>query len=326
MVTSNVAPTQVATPSIALSPDQVTEIDRVWQARYSSVSGLVVRHNDTVIYENYDRRQSADQFMEIYSVTKSVTAILTGIALYNGDLTSLDLLVADLIPEYMAAADPQLQTMTVEHLLLMASGLRSGWNLEGSPINSYRGDLHERALALGYANDPGEVAFYNTLATSLLTGVLEAAVGQDLESYAETELFEPLDMEWEWYRDDTDRVTTAAGLRLRTRDMTKLGQLVLNEGVWEGERLLSAEYLATATTPINQISHWLGGEQGYGYLWWIPDSHVEQQLLAFGFAGQIIYILPKHNLVVAMSSPCCRGSWNSIELVHSTILPALQRD
>lgn len=289
-----------------LTSEQIAEIEEVWSNHFRSVTGVVVRQGGTVVFEQYRGRQDADSLMEVYSVTKSVVALLTGIALAEGDLAGVDVPVSDLLPEYTEGLDEQKQAITVADVMLMATGLSSGWSMEGSPITTYRGDLHERALALTQVAEPGSVSRYNTLTSSLMTGILEAATGRDLEEYAAEKLFAPLGIsEWEWYRDDTDRPTSGAGLKLRTADMAKIGQLVLNEGVWEGKRLLSAEFITTATSHQLDSSLWNGQTHGYGYLWWVSTSNDLPNWVASGYGGQKIVGVPSLDLVVAISTPCC---------------------
>lgn len=309
----------------SLNTDLTNAIDTLWASDYSNLSSIIVRHGDEIIYEGYRQDQTPDSLVEIYSATKGVASILAGIALYEGDLASLDTPISDLLPaEYLVDIDPVTQSITVRHVLSMSTGLTSGWHLEGRPVTSFRGDLNQMALDLGQAHEPGTYTMYNTIASGLMTTLLETAVGQDLETYAQEKLFNPIGItEWDWYRDDEGRVTTGAGLRLRTADMTKLGQLVINEGVWNGERILGADYLETATSPLSKITLPSDDVIQYGYLFWVAEDGSD--FVGLGYGGQMFYMNPSLNLVIATTVPCCHREdfrvW--LRLARQEIIPLL---
>lgn len=305
------------------------QLEADWIPQFRSITGVVVVYNDAIIYEDYHLRQTADSLMSVFSVSKSIGSILTGIALDEGFIADVDEPISTFFPNiYSDIDDPNTQLITVENVLTMSTGLRSGWNLEGSPINAYRGNLFAMALNLPQTGEPGTTATYNTIVSNLLSGILAEAVGEDLEDYTERVLFEPLGIDnWAWYRDDTNFPTLGAGIELRTRDMARIGRLMLRGGDWEGEQIVSQEWIERSTQPHYEITTWTNETHGYGYLWWITQDTDYDSFLALGYGGQFIYVVPELDLVVAISSQCCVDptiGWNTRKLVDDYLIPMIE--
>jgi CubicO group peptidase (beta-lactamase class C family) len=149
---------------------------------------------------------------------------------------------------------------------------------------------------------PGQEFFYNTGALTLLSAVMRKATGRPLDEFARENLFAPLGItgvEWGRVRGDSD---AGGGLRLRPRDMAKIGQLVLAGGRWNGRQIVSKEWIEASTTRKLEATD----NQSYGYLWWLGRARHNggevHYVGAFGRGGQAIRIVPELDLVIAVTA------------------------
>jgi CubicO group peptidase (beta-lactamase class C family) len=248
---------------------------------------------------------------DLRSATKSITALLVGVALERGHIPSLHTRVAELLPEHRAALeqDPRKAAITVEDLLTMRSGLDcDDWN-PGSP--GHEDTMYTAAdwvafwAGLPAREAPGSRFAYCTGNVIALGAILEAGSGQPLASFAETALFAPLGIRGaRWARFHRGRGTDAGGhLRLRPEDFARLGSLVLAEGRWDGRSLVPAAWIRRMTTPQTSVP---GRKQRYGYLWWIdetsPGYAVQTRLfLAWGNGGNFLVVMPELQAVASFT-------------------------
>jgi CubicO group peptidase (beta-lactamase class C family) len=282
---------------------------------------LVVRHG-RLVFEHYaagdDERwnrslgrveHGPDDLHDQRSVSKSVTALLAGIAVGRG-LLALDAPVMGFFPEYADLRTPERDRILVRHLLIMSPGL--AWEEDQrpytDPLNSivlmsrnpapYRFVLGQPVVA------PAGVQYnYSSGATALLGKIVSMAANQPLEELARTALFEPLGISAvEWRRLLNGDVAAASGLRLRPRDMAKIGQLVLDGGAWNGRQIVPAAWIAEMTAPKITGS----GAFLYGYQWWLGRSFVHGRELpwaaAVGLGGQRIFVVPDLDLVAVVTA------------------------
>ena len=194
---------------------------------------------------------------DVRSVTKSVVSLLIGIALDRGLIAGVDQPALAYLPDYAALRTDDNQRILLRHLLTMTSGLR--WNEDlpyDDPKNSLRlmneaADPYRYVLEQKLVHEPGKWWEYNSGNTMLLGAVLRHATGKELPDFAREALFEPLGItEVEWIDVPPAHQPAAwGGLRLRPRDMAKIGQLVLNGGTWKGRRIVSADWIAELTQP-----------------------------------------------------------------------------
>jgi CubicO group peptidase (beta-lactamase class C family) len=191
------------------------------------------------------------------SVSKSVTALVLGMAIDHGWIKSVDTPVLSFFPEYADLRTPEKDRITLRDLLTMSSGL--DWHESDVPYTDAANseirmdaspDPYHFALEQPMVAPPGQIWNYNSGSTELLGAVLRKATGKPLDQLALTMLFGPLGItDVEWYRYAQDNPSAAAGLRLRPRDLAKIGQLVLQHGAWNGKRLVSASWVDAPTTP-----------------------------------------------------------------------------
>lgn len=272
---------------------------------------------------------------DVRSISKSVTALLVGIALAEGRFPALDSPVIDSLPEYAALRTPENARLSFRDLLTMTHGQR--WN-ETAPWESR--DNTERPMYL--ASDPyryileqpvivapGTVFNYSGGATSLLARVLAKSTGRRIDDFAREKLFGPLsitDFEWQTFANSPE-IAAFAGLRLRPRDLAKLGQLLVGGGTWNGRRVVPGDWIAESTQPrINT-----DGLFFYGYQWWLGRSLWRGRSLdwvaGIGLGGQRVFAIPELDLVVAVNS----GHYDSglqgvipLALLNRFVLPAVR--
>jgi CubicO group peptidase (beta-lactamase class C family) len=308
----------LATISVTIEAERMTYVRAV----------LVVRHG-YLVYEEYYNGFSADDRDNVRSVTKSVTSALVGIALANGDLESLDATVGDFFPEYFEDDENADQrAISVRDLLTMRSGLKwSEANWQVIPLWESDLDQMARILNLPLENTPGEVWNYSTADTHLLGGILTRATGTSLLDYANVHLFEPLGITGtEWATDSQGYNVGGASLSLTPREMATFGYLYLNNGLWDDEQIVPAEWVELSTAAQDE-------ETDYGYLWWRGEREFFGGYPAFaalGYGGDMIFVYPALDLVVVtktsyfvMATAAEEQEDAVMALIADTIIPSV---
>jgi CubicO group peptidase (beta-lactamase class C family) len=286
---------------------------------------LVVRHG-RLVFEEYGEGSLPGRAHELYSVTKSVTSMLVGIALDAGLIEGLDVPLTELLPHHtMANLDGRKERIRLEHLLTMSDGL--DWNEHKYPYGDSRNpvrqmgsspDILQFVLDQPMAREPGEAWAYNSGASILLGGIVEEATGRSVLDFAREALFDPLGIgHIYWSMGPGGHYATHGGLSMTPRDMARLGYLMLRNGTWDGKEIVSADWVARSTTAHYRVQ----GAHGYGYQWWIlPEG---QGYRAHGLYDQNIIVLPEADMVVVATARIPGGSFQRVEgLLNSFILPA----
>jgi CubicO group peptidase (beta-lactamase class C family) len=177
---------------------------------------------------------------------------------------------------------------------------------------------------------PGKVWNYSSGSTTLLGAILEKVSGKPLLDFARESLFTPLGItDVEWTSMPNGQPAGHGGLRLRPRDLAKIGQLVLNQGSWNAKRIISTTWLKESIEP--RFTTWYGN--GYGYQWWLGRSPIERQTIEWiaglGFGGQCLFILPKYQAVVVITAGLYKESGERVsdivinDILNKYVLPAL---
>src|SRR5581483_4858196 len=287
----------------------------------ANVHAVLVARSGKLVFERYfkgddeinGRRANsvafdADTLHNIKSATKSVTSLALGIAIDRGLIRSVNEPIFSFFPELSDLRSPEKERLQLVHALTMTMGLK--W-VEAIPSNEGNNDeerMHMASdpcryvLGLPVTGPPGQEYFYNTGALTLVSAIIRKATGRILDEFARESLFQPLGItrfEWNRYKGDTD---AGGGLRLRPRDMAKIGQLVLAGGRWNDSRIVPKAWIETSTAPKVEAT----GGQFYGYLWFLGRSlHNGREVHwigALGRGGQYIRIVPDLDLVVAVTA------------------------
>jgi len=271
-------------------------LDEILSA-YPAVTGFVVIRNGVIVSEHYPGEYGREDAINIRSVTKSVVGTLIGIALERGDLASLDQTIGELIPDQIPDdADPGVGEIMIRSLLTMTSGLEWSYRTDYGRLEASDDPL-ALTLSQPVVADQGTVYVYNSGGSHVLGVILEAVTGQQLEAYADEVLFRPLGIRrGQWEETPRGEAIGGYGLYLTPRDMARLGLLYLQEGRWNGERLLSANYIEAATTYQSE-GDGTGGTP-YGYQWWVTGASGYDAFFALGYGGQYIYVVPALDLIV----------------------------
>ncbi|MEV6944735.1 serine hydrolase domain-containing protein [Streptomyces sp. NPDC051172] len=258
----------------------------------------------------------------LYSLSKSFTATAAGIAADEG-LLSFDDPVISYFPDFDAdITDPHSRAMLVRHVASMASGHEA--ETLDQALAADRADLVRGFLLLPPEREPGSVFAYNQPTTYTLAAIVQRVTGQPLTEYLRPRLLDPLGVgETAWLRDRSGRELGFSGLHATTDAIARLGQLYLQDGVWEGRRLLPEGWVAEATRPhigngdgtaAGALSDW---QQGYGLQFWTSRHGCRGD----GAYGQFCLVLPEHDAVIATTA-ATEQMQQLLDLVWQHLLPA----
>lgn len=248
----------------------------------------------------------------LQSVTKTVTSMVIGAAVTRDEFPSLDTPVLSFFDSgTVANVDDRKRRMTVRHLLTMTAGLE--WDEEGAVLgeegtvdaleSSY--DWVDFTIDWPMAEEPGTRFNYNSGASQLLSHIFHKATGSDIEEYAARHLFAPLGIDdWFWKRTPAGLPDTEGGLYLASEDLAKLWYLFLRDGRWEGQQVVSPEWVRASVIPaVAADDHPIPGMQ-YGFKWWLPPNPTDSTLIMWmgsGFGGQFPIAVPEQDLIVIVN-------------------------
>lgn len=279
---------------------------------------FLVVYRGVIVFEEYFNGQQNTPH-ETYSVTKSFTSTLVGLAIAQGDIPGVDARVIDLLPaEQAGALDTALEAMTVEDLLSMRAGF--DWR-EGDA--AYRSlylsrDWVGAVLSLPPAAAPGAEFNYCSGCSHLLMALVEEQVDGGAARFARERLLKPLGItNYVWETDAQGIPIGGWGLGLTARDMAKFGYLILHEGRWDGEQIVPAAWVHTATALHVERP----GRLDYGYQWWVDTENASYA--ALGRDGQMIYVDPAHELVVVTTAKYPGGHDPMLDMIDEFVRPAL---
>jgi CubicO group peptidase (beta-lactamase class C family) len=305
----------------------------------ASPNGVVVVRHGVLVYERYfvaGTGSGADTLHGLHSVTKSIVALLTGIAFDRGWLTSINAPVLSFFPEYADLRTQDKYQITLRDLLTMTSGLK--WP-ETTVSYTNPGNIEERmyvapdpyrfVLAQPFVAPPGTLWNYNSGGVELLGDMLMKVSHEPLDKFAKEALFDPLGIEdWAWARLPNGKFGAAGGLHLRPRDLAKIGQLVLNDGAWRGHQFVSTHWIKEMTS--RQLPQWWLFRlpdlhaYSYGYLWWLGRSSVGSReinwVAGVGLGGQRLYVVPSEDMIVVVTAGAYCRSFRAQDLAGNTAL------
>jgi CubicO group peptidase (beta-lactamase class C family) len=271
---------------------------------------VVVARDGHIVFEKYYRGAAPAARLGVFSITKSVTSLLVGIALQRGDVANLDSRLAEFFPrDVRGARDRRVRRITVRQLLTMTAGYRD--------VPTARADDWVRTqIDRPLATNPGAAFAYDNGSYHLLSALLTKVTGKTADAYARQVLFRPLEIRQErWPTDGQGHSLGNTGLELRPRDLLELGELVLHGGRRHRRQIVPAAFVRAATRRQTRIAPGLD----YGYGWWILTRRGPRTVAALGYGGQAICVLPDQRLVIVVT-----GSGDDRErVVYGLVLPAL---
>ncbi|WP_373395843.1 serine hydrolase [Algoriphagus halophilus] len=256
----------------------------------------------------------------LQSVTKSIASIMIGVAIKEGKISSTDVRVVDFFEDYdLSMADESLKSATLENLLTMQLGME--WHEIDRPIDSTNttGQLEASQdwiqFTLNQPMDtiPGTKWVYNSGASHLMSGIIKKATGLYMDEYAEKHLFTPLGIEnYHWKKTPSGYTDTEGGLYLEAQDLAKIGFLMLRDGKWEGQQIISSEWVKKSVT--KQV--YFDKEKGYGYQWWRDDQDGIEIWACHGFGNQYLLVFPEYKTIAVVNA------WNIFDEETENILKA----
>lgn len=256
----------------------------------SRTAAFLVIRNDSIIYENYFNGFTGNEILPSNSMAKSFTGTLVGIALTEGKIRSLSEPMTNYIPELLER-DNDFSKITIQHLLDMRSGFRfneGSYDLKDESIKiGLSPRLKKNLLKIRIAEPPGRFR-YQSINTQFLGWIIERATGKKLYTYLEEKLWKPLgaehDATWNVDSKKNKRALASAGLNAIPRDFAKLGQLYINNGLWQGAQIITEEWVHTIASVDTMEKY-----GGYKNQWWNRNTfqYIEDSIEAVRFAGEL---------------------------------------
>ena len=326
------------------------KIRQVIESEYSNTLGVVVYKSGEIILEEYFSGADRNESVHTFSMVKSVVALLVGIAIDKGFIKGVDQKVLDFFPDYQLKRNQeQLREVTIENFLTMTVPYKFKSEPWTKVCTSQDWGLKVMEM-IGGKKQIGEEFHYSTLGIQVLSNVITVATGMSLKEFAEKYLFEPLGItdvpnanvvdrasqeafnktrnNRGWVKDPSGLHTTGWGLSLTTDEFSRIGVMVLNKGMYNGQRILSEEY-------IEQML--LEKEDGYGYLWWIYPKNKTIKIMrkeyntgkydsfcANGVGGSLMAVVPQLDAVICMTCSLIYNPKARMALINEHIIPYIE--
>ena len=301
---------------------------------FPNTHAVLIEHDGVLVYERYfsgtderwgeflgNRLLGPDDLHDVRSISKSVTSALLGIALAAEFESAVEKPIFEYLPN-LAMGEAQ-QAITLHHALTMTAGLQ--WNEMTVPYTHPANDENRLYDAVDPAQyvmtrplefPVGSTWYYNGGLSQVLATVIYTLTGQRLDQYAQVHLFEPLSVtQFEWLGPgswEPNNPAAMSGLRLRARDLAKIGSVFLHLGRWNGRQIVPEAWVERSMTRfVEEIGDWSdGGIWGYGYQWRVGDLPDGERVVAgFGNGNQRLFILPEERIVVTVLA----GEYNRFE-------------
>lgn len=318
---------------------------QIESGHYPNIHAVLVQQSGALQYEAYYGGYTSDSLHDTRSAFKSITSLLAGIALDKGYIESVDVPLLSFFPE-STPEDARKKQISLRHLLEMKGGLDVE---EFYGIGPYLEDEMtetdnwiQYALEVPMKDDPGLNFSYNSCEPLLVGAALSKAVDQSMMAFSKEYLFEPLGItDYRWTITPGGYGMTAGSFFMKPRDMIKLGELVLREGNWKGQTIISSPWISTSTrclTPIDfsfvrysRMDNAQLQSARYGYYWYKERLRYKEidtvVLFASGNGGQYIMILPDWDMVVVFTGGNY-GNWRGklpFEILLKYILPSFEK-
>ncbi len=274
---------------------------------------LLVQRNGELVAEEYFHGFTPDSLHDVRSVTKSVISILVGIAIRDGSFPSPDAPIGDYLAPTVDSIRPALAQTPIRAFLKMSSGLDWHELDRGSSYSDWwrSDDMIQFVVDLPIVHEPEQQFIYNTGASHLLSVALTEATGMPTLEFAREVLFGPLGFSGSsWLQENRGYFTGGMGLRITSRDMLKVGQMFLDQGVFQGEQVVPSAWVQESTQAHLPTHDVVPYAPEYGYLWWVGEGGGKDFYLASGYGGQFILVDPDFDLVIVAQSNWRGKGWD----------------
>ena len=322
------------------------ELHELVKTREPNICEITVIKDGIIQYEDFWNGFAKGDALNVMSVTKSVMALLTGIAMDKKYIKSVSQKVMEFFPDYQVKrGEKTIYDITVLHLLTMSAPYKYKSEPWKKVCTSQDWTVAALDLLGGRKGITGEFK-YSTLGIQILCGILEQASGMPVIDFANQYLFAPLGIPKheihgdsskedqldflmnkgprrnEWYSDPMKRVTAGWGLTLSATDMAIIGEMCLNKGIYHHRRIVSATWIEEMTTPYRKLGMEFG-HLSYGYLWWITDDDAHHYA-AIGDGGNVIYVNTDKNIVVGVAGTFKPRIFDRVEFIETNIIPRFE--
>lgn len=274
----------------------ISLVNKIILGKYGRINSFLVAKDNTLVGEEYFYGYDSERLYQIESSSKSVTSLLFGIAIDQGYIENIDEPIYKIFPEYPELSKGDFRKITIRHLLTMSPGFEN--KDEDMRHSDNKIDLGLRRILV---NTPGNTFSYDGSNTEILGAVIFKKTGLYADQFAKKYLFDPLGISnYDWEGDKQNGYPCVAGsLRMRPRDFMKIGLLVLNEGVYNGVKVVSKDWIHESTSA--HIETHVGNDK-YGYQWWhiqmLSGKTSYEVIWANGWGSQFIFIIPELELVI----------------------------
>ena len=321
------------------------ELYNLIKTEQPNICQIVAYKNGYRVYSGCWNDYKPDDAVHIMSATKSIIALLIGIALDKGQIKSINDKVLDYFPDYkVKRGEKTIYDVTIKHLLTM----RAPYKCKGDPwskVCSSDNWTYSSLDFLGGRKGLTDEFNYQTVCLHILSGILYQATNMKTVDYANKYLFEPLGIaehknyyaetaeehkaftigktpkENIWFSDPHGLGTPGYGLCMSAEDMAKIGLMCLGNGSYNGKQIVSSEWITEMTRPRTvESDHFRGME--YGYLWWIIDRQ-QNIYAAIGNSGNVIYVNPEKDIVVAVASYFKPTVFDRVDFIREYIEPLI---
>ena len=302
-------PEEQGVPSKAL----VALFDSLHALPLTDMHAVVVMRHGKVIGEMYPKPYAPEYRHTMYSCSKTFVGIAVGLAIEDNRLR-LDDRVAAIFPELLPdSVSKDLADMTVRHLLTMASGVKPDWNMRS------RGKEWIRTFLSKPVEAPGTKYAYDSMVSYMLAAVVQKVTGKKLTEYLQERVFTPMNVtEWAWEESPEGVNTGGWGVHIQPESLAKFGQLILNEGNWEGKQLVPAEWIREMCKKHRET-----GREVYGYHIWHCGGH-DGAVRADGALGQYVISVLDKDMVVVMTEATLGNGRDQRRLIWDVLLPHIQ--
>lgn len=278
----------------------------------TDMHAVVVMRHGKVIGEMYPKPYAPEYRHTMYSCSKTFVGVAVGLAVADNRLRVEDR-VATFFPELLPdTVSPELASMTVRHLLMMSSGVKPDWNMRS------RGKEWIRTFLAKPVNKPGEYA-YDSMVSYMLAAIVQKVTGKKLTEYLQERVFTPMNVtEWAWEESPEGVNTGGWGVHIQPESLAKFGQLILNEGRWEGKQLVPAEWIREMCKKHKET-----GREVYGYHIWHCGGH-DGAVRADGALGQYVISILDKDMVVVMTEATLGNGRDQRRLIWDVLLPEMK--
>ena len=279
-----------------------TMVDSINNGEFGKVHSVLIAEDGKLVFEKYFDGFSINDLNSLQSCTKSIGSILIGEAIDKGFIKNVNQKVIDFFPDYKNKVDVKWNDVELKNLLTMSTGIDWERSVHDRIYNTSE-DVIKSTFEQKFSHRPGELFEYRNPQTDLLSGIIINTTKQSVQDFAKEYLFDPLKItqfSWNNFK-KTNYPLMSGSLALSAREMLKIGQLVLDNGKWDGKQIVSQKWIEQSTSfKINS-----GQMFGYGYLWWLVESQTKPGLkviIATGISGQHIVIVPQIKLAVVTTA------------------------